>query len=115
LEKRCIHRNYGAHGLELELLRLDKDSLLLLISCISFLGCKVRSSGKRVGPDLLRTGAVRNDKVEARKRYTPTGLSSIQYLGGHKVLKVLVIGVDRDRMLSSFEKMTPLLERVDNG
>jgi hypothetical protein len=39
----------------------------------------------------------------------------IQYLGRHEIFKVLVIGVDRDWMLSSFKKMTPLLERVDNG
>ncbi len=115
LEKICIHRSCGAHGLQLKLLRLDKGSLLLVVSCISFPGCTIRSSGKSVGPNLLGTEAIRDDKVEAWKQYTPTSLSLIQYLGRHEVLKVLVIGVDRDRMLSSFKKMTPLLERVDNG
>ncbi len=85
-----------AHGLELKLLRLDKGSILLVISCISFPGCKIRSLGKNVRLNLLGTRAVHDDKVEARKRYTPTSLSSIQYLGKHEVLKALVIGVDRD-------------------
>ena len=42
-------------------------------------------------------------------------LTSIQYSNEHEILKVLIVGIDCNWTDNSFKKLSPLLERVDNG
>lgn len=91
-------------------IRLHKSSPPLVIGYITFFRCKIRSFGKCIKMNLLRTKAARDYKIEAQQRYTTTALSLIQDLRKHQISKVLVIGVNYDEMLSSFKKMLLLLE-----
>ena len=43
------------------------------------------------------------------------GLTMVQDFRGHEDFEVLMIGANSDRILRSFEVVTPVLEAFDNG
>jgi len=54
-------------------------------------------------------------EVKASQVQRPTGLATIEFLSCHEVLQVLVVCPDFYRVLSSFQKVPPLFQHVDDS
>ena len=54
-------------------------------------------------------------EVKASQVQGPTGLATIEFLSRHEVLQVLVVCPDFYRVPSSFQKVPPLFQHVDDS
>jgi len=54
-------------------------------------------------------------EVEASQVQRPPGLATVEFLSHHEVLQVLVVRPDFHRVTSSFQKVPPLFQRMDNS
>jgi len=54
-------------------------------------------------------------EVEAGQIQRPTGLAAVEFLSRHEVLQVLVVRPDFYQVSSSFQKVPPFLQRMDDS
>ena len=54
-------------------------------------------------------------EVEASQVQRPTGLATVEFLSCHEVLQILVICPDFYQVLSSFQKVPPFFQRMDDS
>jgi len=69
-----------------------------------------------VWKDSLTAWAEDNVKIKASKYFSPSGLSTSEFLCGHEIFKVSVVGVDNgvESVRVAFQVVSPFLERRNN-
>ena len=80
--------------------------------------CRHLSSNLDVKTDHRQDSWARDvieDEIVAGQKFSPTGLTMVQDFDRHEDFQVLVIRANSDRILRSFEVVTPVLEAFDNG
>ena len=85
------------------------------VASIPFFRADVPSSSKSIQFGAEMTRAEPNDKVELGEILRPPRLPLSQYLGSRKILKILIICNNIDRIGQTFQIVLPNLESFKNG
>jgi hypothetical protein len=114
IKKGCVIKNYQQR-LKSKLFMFENDITLLLISCISLLKHKVRTTKQCIRFFLLTPKAICDDKLTLEQRQCPPNFASTQNTSCHETLQVLMVWIHNDFMLNFFKQMTPFLKGIHNG
>jgi hypothetical protein len=102
--------------LKLKIFRLENDITLLLVGCISFFKHEVQVMGQHIRFPLLVPKVICDDKLESKQKQCPLSLTSnlvsIQNTSYHEILRVHMVWIHSDFVLSSFKQMTPFLKGI---
>lgn len=93
-----------------KVMRFEDNLTLVLKTRIARRRDVLRTASKRVGLTTQSTRTVSDLKVEAREKFGPTRLTTVEGLGFHEILQVSMICDDLDRISRSFQFWAPFFK-----